>query len=155
MLSDEGFGCHLISYMENSYDIPGAVSLRDAGTAGIYLAPSLEENDPVVIVDALKLDAAPGTIKIYSGEELKGSLTGLRMSPHQVGLLEVLEICKLRGNAPEKLVLIGVVPQSLEVSVELSPRLHKLVPKVAVMVVDKVKALGGVKLLKRRPYHSM
>ena len=145
LMGDEGFGIHVIRHIESRYEIEGDVRLLDGGTAGIALAPFLEENDPVIVVDALALDEEPGSIRSYTRKELKQSASGLRMSPHQVGLVEILELCELRGEAPGTLELIGVVPAVLETGIELSPLLEPLVPEVARLVLKRLSEVAGVR----------
>jgi hydrogenase maturation protease len=59
-----------------------------------------------------------------------------RISPHQLGLSDLLAMLTLVEQAPRHLVLLGIVPESLELSLALSPLIE---PKVA-LLVDQVVA---------------
>lgn len=136
LLCDEGFGVHFINYLTERYEIPDHYSVLDGGTAGIMLAPYMEDVDLLFVIDTVAVKAEPGSIHHFTGEEVRVGNIRFKMSPHQVGLLEVLELCKLREKAPEKTEMITVVPEDLSLNVELSPTLE---PKLA-EVMDILQA---------------
>ena len=43
LMQDEGFGVHFIEHLTENYEIPDNVNVLDGGTAGIMLAPFIEE----------------------------------------------------------------------------------------------------------------
>jgi hydrogenase maturation protease len=114
----------------------------DGGTAGIYMAPFLEDVDQLFVVDVVAWDGPPGTIHVFSGEDLRGANVQMRMSPHQLGLLEVMEICRLREQAPEEVRFIGVVPAVMETGMELSALLADTVVEVAEMIRSTLEKEG-------------
>lgn len=148
IVGDEGFGVHTINYLEENYIFPDNVLLRDAGTAGIYMSPFLEECDPVFVIDVVDIDAEPGSIHYYSNEDVKAGKISTRMSPHQLGLLEVLEICKLRDAAPEKVEFYCVVPKTLETTIELSDVVAPRVKEIADIILKRLEE-AGVQVEKR------
>ncbi len=74
------------------------------------------------------------------------------MSPHQLGLLEIIEICRLRDAAPENVEFYCVVPQNLETSMELSPALAPRVEEIAAMILKRVQEFG-IDVKKRETTH--
>ena len=142
LLRDEGFGVHLIRYIEERYAFPDTVSLMDGGTSGIFLAPFFEGVKKVLVVDVVRSDEPPGTVLRFTQDELKARSMQLRMSPHQVGILEILEICNLRGKAPEQVDFLGIAPSDMTTGIGLSPVLEDRLPAVAAMVLDYVGSLG-------------
>lgn len=142
LLGDEGFGVHVIRYLEEHYTFPSAVRLLDGGTAGIYMAPFLEEVDHLIVIDVVAADGPPGSIHLFNGEDLRGAGLQLRMSPHQLGLLEVLEISRLREQAPERVSFIAVVPATVALGMELSAALAGRVAAVAELVVATLAGEG-------------
>lgn len=139
---DEGFGIHTIRYLEENYDFPDNVVVHDAGTAAIYLSPFLEECDPVLVVDVVDIDAEPGSMHYYSSEDIKLGNIQTKMSPHQLGLLEILEICKLRDAAPETVEFYCVVPKDLETSMELSASVAPQVAAIADKILARLTEIG-------------
>ncbi|MDJ0621742.1 MAG: HyaD/HybD family hydrogenase maturation endopeptidase [Desulfocapsaceae bacterium] len=139
---DEGFGIHTVRYLEDNYVFPENVLIKDAGTAGIYLSPFLEECDPVFVIDVVDIEAEPGSMHYYSTEDVKLGNIQTKMSPHQLGLLEILEICKLRDAAPECVEFYCVVPKDLDTSLELSDAVAPRVPEIAEKVLARLDKLG-------------
>lgn len=139
---DEGFGIHTINYLEENYLFPENVLLHDAGTAGIYLSPFLEECDPVICIDVVDIDAEPGSMHYYNTDDIKLGNIQTKMSPHQLGLLEILEICKLRDAAPESVEFYCVVPQDLDTSMDLSEAVAPRVAEIAEKVIQRVQEFG-------------
>jgi len=128
LLSDEGFGVHFINYLTERYEIPDNYKVLDGGTAGIMLAPFMEDVDLLFVIDTVALQAEPGSIHCFTDEDVRAKNILFRMSPHQFGLLEILELSKLRERAPERTEMITVVPEDLSLKIELSPTLE---PKLA------------------------
>jgi len=142
LVGDEGFGVHAINYLQENYIFPDNVILKDGGTAGIYMSPFLEECDPVFVIDVVDIEAEPGSMHYYSNEDVKAGKISTRMSPHQLGLLEVLEICKLRDAAPEKVEFYCVVPKVLETTIELSNVVAPRVKEIAEILIKRLEDAG-------------
>ena len=142
LIGDDGFGVHTIQYLEKHYTFPDTVQLMDCGTAGIYMSPILEECDPVFVIDVVDLEAEPGSIHTFSLDEVKAGKISTRMSPHQIGLLEVIEICKLRDAAPTTVDFFCVVPADLEQDLVLSDVVQPRVSEVAAMVIERLRDIG-------------
>lgn len=62
----------------------------------------------------------------------------MKMSPHQIGIPDMLFAAKLKGLFPEQLVLFGVQPTSLEISTELSPTIDPLVGVLAEHIASQL-----------------
>ncbi len=142
ILSDEGFGIHTLHHLEENYIFPENVILQDAGTAAIYMSPFLEECDPVLVIDVVDIQAEPGSFHFFTMDDVKAGTFQTKMSPHQLGLLEMVEICKLRDSAPEHMEFYCVVPQSLETGLELSSIVSQRVLEVAEKIVNRLKEFG-------------
>ncbi len=142
IVGDEGFGVHAVRYLEENYEFPDSVLIKDGGTAGIYMSPFLEECDPVLVIDVVDIDAEPGSMHYYSNDDVKAGKISTRMSPHQLGLLEILEICKLRDAAPETLEFYCVVPKDLITSTELSDVVAPRVKEICEIVLKRLAELG-------------
>jgi len=142
IVGDEGFGIHTINYLEENYTFPDNVLLKDGGTAGIYMSPFLEECDPVFVIDVVDIDAEPGSMHYYSNEDVKAGKISTRMSPHQLGLLEVMEICKLRDAAPDTVEFYCVVPKTLETTTELSDVVAPRVTEIAELIIKRLEEAG-------------
>lgn len=143
LLSDESFGVHVVEFLEEHYSFPDSVAILDGGTAGIYMAPFLEDHDPIFVVDVVNLDdAVPGSLYTFTAEDARNGSMQTRMSPHQLGILEILDICKLRGIQPECVDFYCVVPESLATGLEMSDVVASQVEKISGLLVQRLQQLG-------------
>jgi hydrogenase maturation protease len=141
LLRDEGFGVHFINYLTERYEIPAHVAVLDGGTAGIMMAPFIEDADILYVIDTVALrDQPPGSIHHFSDADIQAGNLQARMSPHQVGLLEILDLCRIRETAPERTEMITVVPEDLNIAIGLTPTLAAKLPEVMAILE---KALAG------------
>ena len=101
LLSDEGFGVHFIRHLQEHYTLPPEVELFDAGTLGLMAGHKLEEADRVYIVDVIAAPGEPGACVRYSKEDFLLKRIPLKLSPHQIGVQEMLLVSSLRGRCPE------------------------------------------------------
>jgi hydrogenase maturation protease len=119
LMRDEGVGVRVVERLLERYEFPDEVQVLDGGTLGLDLLPWVEDVDHLLVVDAVDMGAEPGTTTRLEGEEVP-AFFGVKISPHQMGLADLLAAARLRGRFPEKLVLWGVQPEAIEVGLELS-----------------------------------
>jgi hydrogenase maturation protease len=139
LLGDEGFGVHCIRYFEDHCPFPEHVELIDGGTGGILLAPFIEQFDELYVIDVVDIEDEPGSIHTFTGTDLRSGGIQTRMSPHQIGMLEILDICRISGKVPELVEFIAVVPQSIDAGMELSPLLTERIQDVLAIVLQKLQ----------------
>ncbi|MGE4318595.1 MAG: HyaD/HybD family hydrogenase maturation endopeptidase [Deferribacterales bacterium] len=142
LLSDEGLGVHLVKRMNEKYAPSDDVEFYDGGTMGILATHKLEETKHVIIVDSLEAEGEAGELRVYQKEDIMLEKIPAKMSPHQIGLQEVLTLSELRGKAPESITFYGVIPASLDSDVELSPEVHKRMEEIDEMIVSELKTFG-------------
>jgi len=143
LLTDEGFGVHFIRYLQNNYVFPEDVELYDGGTLGIMVTHMLEDADRVYLVDVIDAKGEPGDIFRYEKDDFMLGKLPIKMSPHQIGIQEVLSLSEIRDRCPDKISLFGVIPSSYEAGVELSPLLEEKLPGLAELVVSEINASGS------------
>ncbi|TSK08376.1 MAG: hydrogenase maturation protease [Geobacter sp.] len=142
ILSDEGFGVHFVRHLEKHYHIPENVELYDGGTLGIMVHFKFEEADRVILVDVVQAKGEPGDIFRYEREDIMLKNIPVKMSPHQIGLQEMLLISEMRDAPKPDLTFFGIVAQSLDPGDQLSPPLQAGLEKVAAMVVEELDKVG-------------
>ncbi len=141
LLSDEGFGVHVIEHLVKRYALPKEVRALDGGTLGMDLLYYLEGVENLLIVDAVEARCEPGTLIRLNGDEVPAFLS-LKVSPHQMGIPDMLAAARLKGCFPKNIVLWGVQPASLEVGLELSETVAPLVDVVVEHLVKELRAWG-------------
>ncbi len=116
---DEGLGIRALTRLQQQYYLPASVQVVDGGTLGLELLSYLEGARRVLVLDAALTDGSPGTIICLHGDEVP-AFFGMRSSPHEIGLPDLLAVARLRGAAPTEITLIGMQPGVIELGWELS-----------------------------------
>lgn len=141
LLSDEGIGVRVVEAFQQRFAVPEGVDVVDGGTSGMDLLDVIAERDHVIVVDAVRLDAPPGTLVRYVGDEVPAFFRA-RISPHQLGLSDVLAALKLLEREPRGLTLLGAVPEDLQPSLELSPGFGAVRENLIERLAGELRDLG-------------
>ena len=141
LVSDEGVGVHVIERLTETYDLPKGVQVLDGGTLGLDLLYYLEGVENLLIVDAVEMDKEPGTLLCMQGDDIPSFLS-IKMSPHQIGIPDMLFAAKLRDLYPRNVVLWGIQPATLEVGLELSPVIAAQVDVLVSKIVAQLTQWG-------------
>jgi hydrogenase maturation protease len=120
LLGDEGVGVRVVERLEELYHVPKEAQVMDGGTLALDLLPYVEDADQLLVIDAVDMGAAPGTTVRIVDEQVPVFL-GTKVSPHQMGLADILSAARLRGYFPSELVLWGVQPGVIDTTLDLSP----------------------------------
>jgi hydrogenase maturation protease len=147
LMGDDGFGPRVIEILQDM-DLPENVELRDVGTAGLMVSTDLEDYDVVIFVDSMEGNADPGTIQkveidtntIDSSEAADLS----KLTVHEIGLEGLLKFSKAIGTLPEKVFLIGCIPENFNLGVGLSSKVEQATAE-AVEVIRKLLLDLGIK----------
>jgi hydrogenase maturation protease len=143
LLEDDGVGGAAVSLLRERFHVPRGAQVLDGGTLGLSLLPYLQAADAVILVDAIRAAAAPGTVVRLDGDDVAPAVA-TRLSPHQVGVADLLEGARWLDGYPAHLVLLGLVPSSMELAVGLSAQVHASLPALVDRVVQEAEALGFV-----------
>ena len=135
IMSDDGIGPKVIEQLQQDKHFLDDVSLLDGGTLGLDLLPYLEEIQRLIIVDAVEIGQPAGTCVRLAGDDVPMALE-TKLSPHQMGMKDLLAVARLMGHLPDEILLIGVQPACLEMDTELTPAVAAALPTL----VDMVKA---------------
>ncbi|MEO8382734.1 MAG: hydrogenase maturation protease [Acidobacteriota bacterium] len=120
LMGDDGVGPAVIHHLAAHYTFGPDITLEDLGTPSLDLPAYLIGYDTVIFIDAVALDAPPGTIRVFTREEITSVPTGIRVSPHEPSINDALIVLDFAGTAPRNVVLVGVVPETLEGGMALS-----------------------------------
>jgi len=141
LLSDDGVGVHTIQRLQEVVQLPEEVQVLDGGTSGLDLLYYLEGVSHLLIVDAMEVDQPPGTLTRLTGDQVPAYLS-LKMSPHEIGLPDMLFAAKLRDLYPEEVVIWGVQPATTEVGLDLSPPVAAQLDVLVEKVLEELKGWG-------------
>jgi hydrogenase maturation protease len=141
LMSDEGIGVHAVEALQQRFTLPDNVEVVDGGTTGMELLPDLQGAQYLIVVDAVRVGVPPATVVRLEGDEVPAFFK-TKISPHQVGLSDVLAALRFSGGAPDHVVLIGVQPVSLKMAMELSPEVAACMDQVLSLVTAELAAIG-------------
>jgi hydrogenase maturation protease len=141
LLGDDGVGSAAVARLRDEYDYPGDVHVLDGGTLGLALLPYVEEAEAVILVDAIQDDGPAGTFVRLDGDDVAPAVA-TRLSPHQVGVADLLDGARWRDRYPGRVALLGLVPESIDLGVGLSAPVAANLDQLIGRVVDEAAALG-------------
>lgn len=133
IMSDDGVGPKVIEQLQKKDSLPAGVTLLDGGTLGLDLLPFLENVKRLIIIDAVEIAQPAGTVVRLCGDEVPMALE-TKLSPHQMGMKDLLAVARLMGQLPEEIVLIGVQPLLLEMGTELTQPVMAALPEMITLV---------------------
>ncbi len=143
LLSDEGIGVRAVEKLQRDYDLPPEVVVIDGGTTGMEMLEDLSNADHLIIVDAVRSGKAPASIVRLADEQVPVFFK-TKLSPHQIGLSDVLATLAFIGEAPGGVTVIGVEPVSLETGMVLSPQVEARLPELMELLVTELREQGVV-----------
>ena len=134
MHGDDGVGIHLLRALESQNREFTAqceargIELRwiEGGTLGLELTHSLQGVEYLLVLDAVAMQQAPGTVARYEGDSLYQLPVG--RSVHLMGLSDLLVAIQLLGNPPREVILLGVEPASTAWGLEMSTEVTAALP---------------------------
>lgn len=141
VMSDDGAGVRVVNHLSQWYRFPKNVVLLDGGTLGLDILPRLEGIDRLLVVDAIDSGQIPGYLTRLSGDEVPVALA-TKLSPHQMGLKDLLAVAELQGILPQEVVLAGVQPGNIEMGMDLSVEVDAAITGLAELVLSELERWG-------------
>ncbi len=160
LIQDEGIGVRSLEWLQAHYSYPDAgqdvilsadiapddsstnyVQMIDGGTMGLDLLHYLEGIDHLLILDAIEAGKVPGEIVTLTGDAVPAFL-GMKISPHQIGVQDLLGTAQLMGYTPPVVVILGVQPAHLRVGLEMSPIVTAQVEPLARLALTQLEQWG-------------
>ena len=138
LLKDDGVGIHVIKRLRKLSLPLGDVELVDGGTASFSI--HIRKYKKLIIVDAVKSSChPPATILLFDKSQiLNGNIEGV-FSSHDVTLFDYLALLEIKGEAPEEVLLIGIVPREFETpDTSLTPEVEHALDKVIKIILEKI-----------------
>ncbi len=154
LLSDEGAGVRALELLQQRYTFPAQVELLDGGTSGLELLPALDHRTHVYILDVVQQkDLPPGQTTVVDLAQSPGYFRQ-KISPHQLGLSEVLAVAEMSGTLPPQIKLMGIRPLSLETGLDLTQTVREGLEKMIEFLVGDLSELGLPPNLRKRKAKS-
>ncbi|MDD5223314.1 MAG: hydrogenase maturation protease [bacterium] len=136
IFQDEGVGMHAVHALERE-KLPPGVLVIEAETSILDYLPQIQAAEKIVIIDALRTGAPPGTIYRLTPESLP---VDAALSLHAMGPLQVIQLAKQAGDFHAEVIIIGVEPKEMEMGMELTPEVKAQLPKITETVLNEFKS---------------
>lgn len=141
LCEDDGVGVACVHELLRRYEPAPGVRVLDGGTLGLSLLPYLEDAEAAILVDAIRADAPAGTPVRLDGAEVAPAVAS-RLSPHQIGVSDLLDAARWHERCPQPLVLLGLVPARIGLGVGLTPALQQGLAGLVERVAAEAATLG-------------
>jgi hydrogenase maturation protease len=135
LAGDDAAGCAVYDALTLS-SLPSEIRLRLLGLGGIALLDDLQGEACLIVVDAVQLGAAPGTVHVLSWDAIPKA-GGTAVSLHGVGIRETVTI----GRAlypeimPPRIFLVGIEGQCFDrLGAEMTPAVAAAVDEAVLQV---------------------
>lgn len=136
LLADDGVGIHLIRKLQQM-DLPKYVEVIDGGTQGFELINYFQGKKKIIIVDALKTDAEPGSVYRFTPEDINLKRHEA-FSAHQSDLSELLYFAQELTPKPE-IIIYGIVAEEyVRFGMDLSPAVASRLDRIIETVLEEV-----------------
>jgi hydrogenase maturation protease len=142
LMGDDAFGPYVVRVLQARYAFPAGVEVAELGTPGLDLTPYLAGLDALVVVDTVKSSGAPGDLRLYRKAEILRQPPAPRLSPHDPSLKNALLTAEFAGYGPAEVLLVGAIPESVAMGVELRPRMRVAVDAAVAEVLRELARLG-------------
>lgn len=136
LVGDEGVGVHALRALE-AEAWPAHVRLVDGGTGGFQLLELLRSHSRIILIDATRDGAPPGTVSQFRARVATDFPPAL--GAHEIGLRDLIAAATLLGPLPDIEVITVSVAELKPMTLELSAPVAAALPEVA----RRVRALVG------------
>lgn len=141
LLSDEGVGVRVVEALADGWRLPPEVEVIDGGTSAMEMLEQLENLDLLIVVDCVRGGRPPATHVLLRGDAVPVFFR-TKLSPHQVGLSDVLANLEFIGRSPAETIIIGVEPESMALGMALTSAVAARVPELVALAVGEIRARG-------------
>jgi len=117
---------------------PESVLVLEETGEGASLLESWRDADTVILIDAVRSGAKPGTVHRIDAQAQPIAKKFFRFSTHAFGLAEAVELARALGRLPPRLIVYGVEGRNFEAGVGLSPEVQAAVEGVVEAVLAEL-----------------
>jgi hydrogenase maturation protease len=139
LMRDDGVGVHALQELEKGESLPEGVVTVDGGTDPWGSLAATESCRRLVLLDAVKGPAEPGSIYRVPVGKLKKKEG--KSSLHEIDLTHLLELKRVTGEPCDSAVVIGMEPESIEPGTELSEPCRRALPGMLEAVRKEIQHL--------------
>jgi hydrogenase maturation protease len=134
LMGDEGIGVHVVNSLEKAA-LPAHVECLDGGVGSFLLLEPMQNAEKVILIDATIDNEAPGSIRRFEPKFSKDYPKTL--TAHDIGLKDLIDAFYLLEKKPSVTLFAVSIPPLQDLTMDLSPEIAAIVPRVARMVAHE------------------
>ena len=134
---DDGVGVRAAELLANE-SLPPGVQVQELGTPGWSLVSVMEGWQRVILVDAVKMGAEPGTWRRLVGDQINLIKDPPSLSLHEPGLAESLDLACALDLLPGEIVLYGIEPGYIGLQEHLTPPVAGALPALVNQILEDI-----------------
>jgi hydrogenase maturation protease len=141
LMGDDGVGVKVAEFLQQR-DLGPGIDVVCGGTDGMALSHRFTDVDTVIVVDAIAVDDAPGSVYRFRPEDV-GMLSLRSHTSHGLSLPNIMLAARLQGFDPDVIVYavqIGDITCGFDT---LTAEVADAIPEVAEMVVAEAQRLAS------------
>ncbi len=140
LAADDGVGLHVVRSLKEC-PLPKGVEVIEAGCPGLNLLDLWEGFEKVILVDAVKSGAPPGTVHCFDAGVLPPREV-MPLSTHGINVIDAVELGRRLGRLPQRLAIVGVEIAREDAFVEeLSPAVAAAVPRARERLLEEIRRM--------------
>lgn len=134
ILMDDAIGLRVIDAMKPKFS--GLFRFEKCSLGGLDILEMISGHDHVVMIDAVKTDAPPGTVHFFTPDHFRQTVNAF--SFHDINILDALKVgIKIGIPLPSRLDIIAVeIAEDLVFSERMSPELEEAFPAICLTVEE-------------------
>ncbi len=144
LLGDEGLGIHAVKELKNHEEIKEKADIYEAGTRAFEVLEYMENRKKAIIVDAFRKGEKSGKIHKYViklselNEDLINNID-VPVTMHDINFLDAIISGKEVYNLPEEIIIYGIEPEKIHISMNLSDNVRKSLKKLIDLIKEELK----------------
>jgi hydrogenase maturation protease len=143
LMGDDAAGPYAVQLLLSRYEFAEDISVVDLGTPGLSLTPYLTGHDRLILIDTVHTTGEPGDVRLYRKRDLLRAPLHTRVSPHDPGVFEALNVLDLADAGPSEVLLVGIIPGPCELGMGLSPAVRGGVDRALEEVLRELTYAGA------------
>jgi hydrogenase maturation protease len=142
LMQDEGIGVRAVEELDGRYELSANVRIVDGGTTGMELFEPMRNADCLIIADAVNSNQPPGSLIRIANEQINAFFQ-TKISNHQLGLSDLLALLTMKGERPQHIAIIGMVPHSLGSQLGLSEPAAAGLDSMVGLLLQELELVGA------------
>lgn len=136
---DDGIGLAVVERLKANPipNIDYVTTERDV----LSISTLLNKYENVIIIDSLMSDDEVGAIHRFEITDSVSKFEKQFSLSHSFSVVEMIELSRILGELPDKLLLYGIVGEQYDLGTSLSPKLRLAIPKASEMIMRELALL--------------